>query len=132
MFLSSVTKTGPDGKPSRLSSQSRRLRHPPIFFDMLRQDHLDVALNDVPGDLLTASASSLDLDITLTNAEFQLDRVAAKWADHKKRDAANVRQEDRGHPTGEGACVMGRYDRREAHQHPRRDLDLHKRFGDPA
>ena len=35
---------------------------------MLRQDHLDVALNDVPGDLVAASASSLDLDITLTNA----------------------------------------------------------------
>ena len=52
-------------------------------------------LNDVPGDLVAASASSLDLDITLTNAEFQLDRVAAKWADHKKRDAANVRQEER-------------------------------------
>jgi hypothetical protein len=62
---------------------------------MLRQDHLDVALNDVPGDLVAASASSLDLDITLTNAEFQLDRVAAKWADHKKRDAANVDQEER-------------------------------------
>jgi K+-transporting ATPase, c chain len=77
MFLSSVTKTGPDGK-SRLSSRSAPGSDiQSIFFDMSRQDHLDAALNEVPGDLVTASTSSLDLDITLTNAEFQLDRVAA-------------------------------------------------------
>ena len=96
MFLSSATKAGPDGKPATtIEPVSAGSDIQSIFFDMLRQDHLDVALNDVPGDLVAASASSLDLDITLTNAEFKLDRVAAKWADHKKRDAANVRQEER-------------------------------------
>jgi hypothetical protein len=78
MFLSSVTKTEPDGKPvTTIEPVSAGSDIQSIFFDMLRQDHLDVALNEVPGDLVTASASSLDLDITLTNAEFELDRVAA-------------------------------------------------------
>jgi K+-transporting ATPase ATPase C chain len=39
-----------------------------IFFDMWRTDHPEVALNDVPGDLVIASASRLDPDITLANA----------------------------------------------------------------
>src|SRR5580704_11048323 len=64
MFLSSVTKTGPDGKPvTTIEPVSAGSDIQSIFFDMLRQDHLDVALNEVPGDLVTASASSLDLDI---------------------------------------------------------------------
>ena len=69
MFPSSVTKTGPDGKPvTTIEPVSAGSDIQSIFFDMLRQDHLDVALNDVPGDLVAASASSFDLDITLTNA----------------------------------------------------------------
>ena len=35
----------------------------------------------------------LDPQITLANAEFQLDRVAPKWADDTKRDVAAVRNE---------------------------------------
>jgi len=64
-----------------------------IFFDMWRQDHPDVDLQNVPGDLVTTSASGLDPDITLQNAEYQLDRVASKWAADTKRDPAAIRGE---------------------------------------
>jgi K+-transporting ATPase ATPase C chain len=63
------------------------------FFDMWRQEHPDIALESVPGDYVTTSASGLDPDITLDNAEYQLPRVAAKWADDLKRNPAGVKAE---------------------------------------
>ncbi len=64
-----------------------------IFFDMWRQAHPDELLKWIPGDLVTTSASGLDPDISLQNAEFQLDRVAATWASHLKRNPIDVRNE---------------------------------------
>ena len=64
-----------------------------IFFDMWRQEHPDVELDPVPGDMLMSSGSGLDPHITLDNAQYQLDRVAAKWAENTKRDPARVRRE---------------------------------------
>ncbi len=63
------------------------------FFDMWRQDHPDAQLQDVPGDMVTTSCSGLDPHITLQSAEFQLPRVAAKWAADKHREVAEVRKE---------------------------------------
>jgi K+-transporting ATPase ATPase C chain len=43
--------------------------------------------------MVTASGSGLDPNITLANAEFQLDRIVAAWAKDTKRDPAQVRNE---------------------------------------
>jgi len=60
---------------------------------MWRQDHADADLANVPGDMVTTSGSGLDPHITLDNAEYQLDRVATKWATDTKRNPAEVRAE---------------------------------------
>jgi K+-transporting ATPase ATPase C chain len=63
------------------------------FFDMWRLDHANVNLQNVPGDMVTTSGSGLDPHITLQNAMYQLDRVAAKWAVDTKRETGSVRIE---------------------------------------
>lgn len=93
-FPSAVTHTGKDGKttttiePVKEGSDIQS-----IFFAMWREDHPDADLQDVPGDYVTTSGSGLDPHITLQNAEFQLDRVASKWAADKKQDPRGVKEE---------------------------------------
>ncbi len=93
-FPSAVTKTGPDGKPrTTIEPVKDGSDVQSIFFDMWRQDHPDADLQDVPGDMVTTSGAGLDPHITLQNAEYQLDRVSAKWAADTQRDSTVVRSE---------------------------------------
>ena len=132
-FPSPVTKTGSDGKPATtIEPVNSGSDVQSIFFDMWRADHADVRLNDLPGDLVTASASGLDPDITLDNAEFQLDRVAAKWADDKKRDVADVRKEIEALLQADASAPWGGLIGEKLINVLEVNLELHKRFGDPA
>ena len=93
-FPSAVTTQLPGGKSqTAIGPVASGSDVQSIFFDMWRQDHADADLANVPGDMVTTSGSGLDPHITLQNAEYQLDRVASKWAADTKHDPAQVRTE---------------------------------------
>ena len=92
-FPSSVTKTVGGKSVTDIEPVASGSDIQSIFFDMWRQDHPDAPLADVPGDMVTTSGSGLDPDITMQNAEYQLDRVAGRWATDTKRPPTEVRSE---------------------------------------
>jgi potassium-transporting ATPase KdpC subunit len=63
------------------------------FFDFWLQEHKDVDLEHVPADMVTTSGSGLDPDITLSNALWQLDRVAAAWAKKTGTDKREIHRQ---------------------------------------
>src|SRR6202040_3597023 len=86
MFFEKFSKENPGKFPSTVTTQlpggkSQTVIQPvasgsdvqSIFFDMCRQEHADADLANVPGEMVTTSASGLDPHIMLDNAEFQLD-----------------------------------------------------------
>jgi len=102
-----------------------------IFFDMWRQDHADADLANVPGDMVTTSGSGLDPHIMLDNAEFQLDRVASKWAADTKRNPREVRTEIQQILQTDAAAPLGGLFGEKMIDVLQVNLELTKRYGAP-
>jgi K+-transporting ATPase ATPase C chain len=97
-FPSPVQHKRPDGKTEKKiepvkESSDIQTDIQAGFFDMWLQEHPDVDLQRVPADMVMASGSGLDPDITLDNARWQLDRVAAAWAKKTGADPVKLHQE---------------------------------------
>lgn len=94
MFPSAVEHKAADGKtekqivPVKEGSDIQA-----AFFDLWLGEHPGVDIEKVPGDAVTASGSGLDPHITLDNALWQLDGVAAAWAKKTGGDEKTVRGE---------------------------------------
>jgi K+-transporting ATPase ATPase C chain len=84
-FPSAVEHKKPDGKTGkRIEPVKEGGDIQSGFFDMWLQEHPNADLEQVPADMVMTSGSGLDPDITLSNALWQLDRVAAAWAKKTK------------------------------------------------
>jgi K+-transporting ATPase ATPase C chain len=132
-FPSAVTKPGPDGKPvTTIQPVKEGADIQSTFFDMWRQEHADAPLEDVPGDMVTTSASGLDPDISLANARYQLDRVAARWAQDLKRDQGTMKKDIEGILRDKAWAPMGGLFGEKLVNVLEVNLELRNRFGPPA
>jgi len=132
-FPSAVSSTSPDGKvTSSIQPVGEGSDIQSTFFDMWRQEHADVALEDVPGDMVMASGSGLDPHISLDNAHFQLERVAGKWAANLNRNPADVQKEIERILDDHTSAPFGGLVGEKMVNVLEVNLDLRKHFGEPA
>ena len=66
------------------------------FFEVWWKHHSDAEFMPVPADLVMASGSGIDPDITVEGALYQLDRVAAAWAQDQNREKTSVEKDVKG------------------------------------
>lgn len=131
-FPSTVSREGVDGKTeATVEPVAEGADIQSIFFDMWRQDHPEADLQDVPGDMVTTSASGLDPHISLENARLQIDRVASKWAADLKRDPAAVRKEIEGILRENSSAPFGGLAGEKFVNVLEVNLELRKRYGSP-
>jgi potassium-transporting ATPase KdpC subunit len=102
------------------------------FFDLWRQEHAGADLQDVPGDMVTTSGSGLDPHITLENAEYQLDRIASKWAQDTKQDPAKVRDQIQALLQENASAPFGGLAGEKMINVLQVNLELRKQFGAPT
>jgi K+-transporting ATPase ATPase C chain len=81
--------------------------------------------------MVTTSASWLDPHITMQNAEYQLDRVASKWATDTKRDPGQVRVEIRQILQADAFAPLGGFVGEQMINVLQVNLELTKRYGAP-
>jgi potassium-transporting ATPase KdpC subunit len=66
------------------------------FYEVWQKYHPDAEFAPVPADLVMASGSGTDPDITVEGALYQIHRVAAAWALEQNRDKAAVKSDIEG------------------------------------
>jgi potassium-transporting ATPase KdpC subunit len=131
-FPSAVTQKRADGTThTTIAPVTEGADIQATFFDMWRQDPPEADLQDVPGDMVTASGSGLDPHITLENATYQLDRVASAWATDTKHDPATVRKEIEQILQANAAAPLGGIAGEKLNNVLQVNLELRKRYGAP-
>jgi K+-transporting ATPase ATPase C chain len=101
---SDVSKPGTEPKPHAAAGNTEKVIEPvsegtdnqSIFFHMWRHEHADGHRAPVPADMVMAWGSGMDPHITVKNARFQLDRVAAKWAQTASLDQGRSAAKSKG------------------------------------
>jgi K+-transporting ATPase ATPase C chain len=100
-FFSAFALAHPGTWPSAAEEQGKKRIQPiregtdiqAYLFASWLQVHPSADLDPVPADMVMTSGSGLDPHITLANARYQLDRVAAAWAERTGQERGSVRRD---------------------------------------